>query len=220
MPSTEVGHRKGNRYKRFLQIELGSRCLRDQVEPGITGSAAGDSHHCQSYGLSESGHFSCHRRIRSTIAHTYPTSEVPNAGHGRRKQRAQNRGLSATLSLPSCGSFFPFDHERGEFSPTAWRRLQFFENLVGSRASEWPLVPLLHLMVRRHSTTDDGLLIRRQVHDRNLTVLPAAAADRKRLKLLQRNRGSLLAESSRHEFPERIGTADFARAVRVDVPPI
>jgi len=36
-------------------------------------------------------------------------------------------------------------------------------------------VLLLHLMVRRHSTTDHGLLPRRQVHDRNLTVLPAAA---------------------------------------------
>ena len=68
-------------------------------------------------------------------------------------------------------SFCPCDHERGEFSPMDWRRLQFFENLVGSRASECPLVPLLCL-VRRHSTTDNGLLIRRQVHDRNLTVSP------------------------------------------------
>ncbi len=80
-----------------------------------------------------------------------------------------------TLSIPWWGSFSPFDHERGEFSPTDWRRLQFFENLVGSRASEWPPVPLLHLVVRRYSTTDDGLLLRRQVHARILTVLPAAA---------------------------------------------
>jgi len=29
-------------------------------------------------------------------------------------------------------------------------------------------VPLLHLVVRRYSTTDNGLLIRRQIHDRNL----------------------------------------------------
>jgi len=79
------------------------------------------------------------------------------------------------LSIPSCGTLSPFDHERGEFSPTDWRRLQFFEDLVGSRACESPLVPLLHLVVRGHSTTDDGLLIRCQVHDRNLTVLPAAA---------------------------------------------
>ena len=35
-------------------------------------------------------------------------------------------------------------------------------------------MPLLHLVVRRHSTTDDGLLLRRQVHDRKLTVLSAA----------------------------------------------
>ena len=48
---------------------------------------------------------------------------------------------------------------------------------VQSNHEERPLVPLLHLVVRRHSTMDDGLLIRRQVHDRNLTVLPAAAAD-------------------------------------------
>ncbi len=82
----------------------------------------------------------------------------------------------ATLSIPSCGSFYPFDHERSEFSPTDWRRLQFFENLVGSRASEWPPVPLLHLVVRRYSTTDDGLLLRRQIHDRKLTVLAAADA--------------------------------------------
>ena len=80
---------------------------------------------------------------------------------------------SATVSMPSYGPFCRFDHERGEFRPTDDRRLQFFENLVGSRASESPLVPLLRL-VRRHSTTDDGLFIRRQVHDRNLTVLPAA----------------------------------------------
>ena len=62
------------------------------------------------------------------------------------------------------------------------RRLQFFENVVGSDASEWPLVPLLRL-VRRHSTTNDGLLIRRQVHDRNLTVLPAADAATIRVEL-------------------------------------
>ena len=80
------------------------------------------------------------------------------------------------LSIPSCGTLSPFDHERGEFSPTDWRRLQFFEDLVGSRACESPLVLLLlHLVVRRHSTTDHEFLIRRQVHDRNLTVLPAAA---------------------------------------------
>ncbi len=41
---------------------------------------------------------------------------------------------------------------------------------------EHPLVSLLHL-VRRHSTTDDGLLIRRQVHDRKLTVLTVADTD-------------------------------------------
>ncbi len=60
-----------------------------------------------------------------------------------------------------------------------WRRLQFFENLVGSRASECPLVPL-PCLVRRHSTTDNGLLIRRQFHARNLTVLPAAADQARR----------------------------------------
>ena len=90
-----------------------------------------------------------------------------------------DRFRCATLSIPSCGFLCLFDHERGEFSPTDWRRLQFFENLVGSRASEWPLVPLLCL-VRRHSTTDNGLLIRRQIHDRNLTLLPAAADEHHR----------------------------------------
>ena len=77
-------------------------------------------------------------------------------------------------------SFCRFDHERGEFSPTGGRRPQFFENLVSSRALEHPLVPLLHLVVRRHSTTDDGLLIRRQVHDSNLTYsrLPMLTATR------------------------------------------
>ena len=66
-------------------------------------------------------------------------------------------------------SFGCCDHERGEFSPTDGTRLQFFENLVGSRSSKLPLVSLpLDLAVRRHSTTDDGLLNRRQVHERKL----------------------------------------------------
>jgi len=73
------------------------------------------------------------------------------------------------LSTPSRGSFCYSDHIRGEFSPTGGRRLQFFENLIGGRALEWTLV--LHLrFVRAHSTTDDRLLLRRQIHDRNLAV--------------------------------------------------
>ena len=102
-------------------------------------------------------------------------------------------GSSPARSVSTSNSSFPrrifswafcrFDHERGECKPAEGRRLQFFENLGGSRASESPLVLLLlHLVVRRHSTTDHGFLIRRQVHDRNLTVLPAAA-DQARLML-------------------------------------
>ena len=52
----------------------------------------------------------------------------------------------------------------------AWRELS-----GGEGKSERPLVLLL-FVVRRHSTTDDGLLLRRQIHDRKLTVLAAADA--------------------------------------------
>ena len=78
---------------------------------------------------------------------------------------------TATLTTPSCGSFCHSYHVRGEFSPTHGRRLQFFENLVSSRPFEWTLVPFLRV-VRGHGTTDDRLLLRRQVHDPNLTVSP------------------------------------------------
>ena len=75
-------------------------------------------------------------------------------------------------------SFRRLDHERGELNPTDGRRLQFFEDLVGRRTPEHPLVPLLRLAVGRHSTTDDGLLIMCQDHGSNLTGLSAAGSPR------------------------------------------
>jgi len=92
------------------------------------------------------------------------------------------RSCCRRLTIPSGGSFCRLNHERGQFSPANGRRFQFFENLVRSDASEWSLVPLLRL-VRRHSTTDDGSLIRCQFHDRNLTELLFADAASSNLRL-------------------------------------
>ena len=71
-------------------------------------------------------------------------------------------------------SFCRFDHERGQLNPTDGRRPQFFEDLIGGGAPEHPLVPLLRIMVGRHSTAYYELLITCQVHARNLTGLSAA----------------------------------------------
>lgn len=70
-----------------------------------------------------------------------------------------------TLSIPSSRPFCSFDDEGRKLGPTDGRRSQFFENLVGSQPSEWPLLPLLRLAVCRYSPGDDRFLIRCHVHD-------------------------------------------------------
>ena len=80
--------------------------------------------------------------------------------------------------MPSCRPFTCFDHERGEFSPTDRRKLQFREDLVGSGTPERPLVRFLCL-VRRYGTKDDALLSRRQVHEVKLTVNPVRPSERR-----------------------------------------